>query len=665
MTRRAVLLGALLVALLAVVTPYSDLQLRGTWIAACHLPVGAFFLFLVLVLVLNPLLRRVAGRFAFTSAEVVAVYAMTLVGAGIPSFGLAAYLVPTLIGVGYFATPENAWTTWFYRFIPQWFVPFDLTAVTGSPVTGCPAFYRLLPPAFRPADPDHLRRFYEGLAGSQPIPWQPWVVPLAAWLLLAGCLFAVYFGLAVLLRRQWVDGERLTFPLVQLPLALAEAPTAGVWPDFLKRPAVWAGFAIPQLVHLLNGLHTYFPALPQLPLRIDLTSAFTTPPWNQLGILWLWIHCSVIGLTFLIPADFSFSLWFWYLVFKLEGAALVRAGYTVSFMPNYPVPRYAGLQMLGAFLVLAGYLLYAARPHLRQALLAARRGTPAGDEPQSYRAATIELAAGLLGAAGVLSLAGLPYGLALLVLVLLLVVVLVLGRMIAEGGLLFIQAPFRPTDMLLVTVSSSTLGPRSLTVLAFFERVFAFDLRAVLQPSLLDAFRLADGPPLARSALTRPLWLAIGLATVVSCAATLTIAFRHGAIAQQAWFMIASPQQPFQLLAQQLGQPVEPQPGHLGTVGLGALVMLGLCVARNHFAGFPLHPLGYAMGPSWPLIQLWFSLFLGWLCKAAVLRWGGMKGYRQAYPFFLGLILGEFSAAGLWVIVGMLTGDTSYRFLLT
>lgn len=665
MTRRAILLGSLLMIVLAVVTPYSDLRLNGTWVAACHLPVGAFFCFLVLALLLNPLLGRLRPKLALSGGELAGVYAMTLVGAGIPSFGLTAYLIPTLLGAGYFATPENGWVTWLYSTIPQWFVPFDLSRVPGSPVSGLPALYRHIPPRFHPAGPEMLKQFYEGIPASRAIPWEPWLVPLAAWTLLALCFFAACYGLAVILRRQWVEGERLTFPLVQLPLALVSDVQPCGWPPFLRQPAVWIGFSMPTLVHLVNGLHTYFPSVPQIPLRWDLTSALG-PRLATVGILWLWIHFSVIGLTFLLPAEFSFSLWFFYLVFKLEGLALVQTGHTIEFMRDYPVPKYAGLQMLGAFAVLAGYLFYTARPHLRGVWLRAirRGGLDDRDEPLGYRAALLALAGGLSGAAGLLAVAGLPFGLALLALVLTLMVILILTRMINEGGLLFVQAPFRPTDMIAVFGDPRNLGPRPLGVLAYFERLFSFDVRACLQPSLMDAFRLADGPRLPRRSLTGPLALSILLAIAASYAATLHTAYRYGAVTGSPWFMIGSPQQPFARLVAQLSTPTDPKPADAATVGLGVVVMLLLCIARGRWPGFGLHPLGFAMGPSWPLIQLWFSLLLGWLCKVAALRIGGMKGYRQAYPFFLGLVLGEFVAAGWWVIIGMWRG-TSYRFLLT
>lgn len=665
MSRRAVMAGAALTVVLAVVTPYSDLRLNGTWLAACHLPVGAFFCFLLIVLLLNPLLGRLHRRLALSSGEVTTIYAMTLVGAGIPSFGLTAYLIPTLVGAGYFATPENLWAQWFYRFVPQWLVPFDLSRLPGSPVPALPPLYQHIPPVFHPAGPELLTQFYEGIPASRAIPWEPWAVPLAAWTALALCFFVCCWGLAAILRRQWVEGERLTFPLVQLPLALVEGHQPGRLPPFLRQPAVWAGFAIPQLVHLTNGLHSLYPAVPQIPLRFDLTAALG-PQFGQVGIFWLWLHFSVIGLTFLLPADFSFSLWFFYLLFKLEGLLLVQLGHQVPFMRDYPVPKYAGLQMLGAFTVLSGYLFYAARPHLRGVWqrIVGRGGLDDSPEPSGYRTAGVGLVLGLLGAAGVLGLAGLPLGLGVLAVALTLMVILVLTRMIAEGGLLFVQAPFRPTDMIGTFADLRGISPRGLTVLAYFERIVSFDVRACLQPSLMDAFRLADGPGLNRRRLSWALWLAILLAVVTSYAATLHTAYRYGAVTGSPWFMIGSPQQPFGRLVAQLSTPVEVNPADAATVGLGAGVMLLLCIARNRLAGFAFHPLGFAMGPSWPLIQLWFSLFCGWGLKVLVLRSGGMKGYRRAYPFFLGLVLGEFCAAGLWVIIGMATG-TSYRFLLT
>ena len=98
---------------------------------------------------------------------------------------------------------------------------------------------------------------------------------------------------------------------------------------------------------------------------------------------------------------------------------------------------------------------------------------------------------------------------------------------------------------------------------------------------------------------------------------------------------------------------------------IGVGTTLGLAVMRALYAWWPLHPLGYTMGPSWPMIQLWFSVFIGWALKSVILRYGGFRRFREAKPFFLGLVVGEFSAAGIWLLIDFLCGKTGHHFFLT
>jgi hypothetical protein len=86
----------------------------------------------------------------------------------------------------------------------------------------------------------------------------------------------------------------------------------------------------------------------------------------------------------------------------------------------------------------------------------------------------------------------------------------------------------------------------------------------------------------------------------------------------------------------------------------GAAVTSVLSVLRLSFAGWPLHPVGFIMVYSWGLRLMWFSIFLGWLLKLLIVRYGGARFYTACKPFFIGLIIGESVAAGFWLIVGII-----------
>jgi hypothetical protein len=78
-----------------------------------------------------------------------------------------------------------------------------------------------------------------------------------------------------------------------------------------------------------------------------------------------------------------------------------------------------------------------------------------------------------------------------------------------------------------------------------------------------------------------------------------------------------------------------------------------LAFLRLRFSWWPLHPIGYLMLDTFPAAHLWFSIFLGWLAKLLIVRFTGSRGYANAKPFFIGLIVGESAAAGFWLASGI------------
>jgi hypothetical protein len=60
---------------------------------------------------------------------------------------------------------------------------------------------------------------------------------------------------------------------------------------------------------------------------------------------------------------------------------------------------------------------------------------------------------------------------------------------------------------------------------------------------------------------------------------------------------------------------------------------------------------------------LWSATLIGWFAKLLILRYGGMKAYRTCFPFFIGLILGDYVAGSLWGLCGLLLGQPTYRVI--
>ena len=224
---RALAVGLLLVAALCVATVYSDLVLQGSWIAHNALPIGALTLFLLLVTTGNRLVGRFRPAWALSRAETLLIYAMLLVASGIPSVGFTLPALSVAVAPAYYHVAEDA-----------------VNSNTAS--------------WLRVEDPDAIREYFDGLDPGAALPWHAWAAPLIAWSLFAVLLYTAFLCVSLLLRRAWVEEERLSFPLVQVPLEIAgrsARPTGN--PAFFRQPVAWLGIAVPAVLHTLNAVHTY------------------------------------------------------------------------------------------------------------------------------------------------------------------------------------------------------------------------------------------------------------------------------------------------------------------------------------------------------------------------------------------------------------------------
>src|SRR5204862_50262 len=122
-----------------------------------------------------------------------------------------------------------------------------------------------------------------------------------------------------LVERQWIARERLTFPLLSIPLEITRGADTPEGVPLLRRGPFWLGAAVPLAIGSLNALHRYFPLIPELGLQFPLFPEGTlSPPWTGLGTMDIVLSFPLLAVAFIVPADISLSCWFFHFLTRVE-----------------------------------------------------------------------------------------------------------------------------------------------------------------------------------------------------------------------------------------------------------------------------------------------------------------------------------------------------------
>jgi uncharacterized protein DUF6785/uncharacterized protein DUF6784 len=629
------LLGTLMMAVVVLIVSWAELATGKIMIGFLQLPPVVLPL-LFLLIVVNRGIARLSPRRALTTQEIALIFVMMVLASMIASRGIMEDLIPTLAGINYYASPSNNWEGRYFPNIKPGLVPWDPKGPPKQEVT---------------------RGFYEGYFYGEPIPWHAWAGPILIWSVLIGAVFCAFLCLATILRRQWVDQERLSFPLVQLPLEMVREGHGESPGHFFRSRGLWAGFAIAFGVFLVNGLHQSYPTIPEFATQINLKQHFTDRPWRDMSMVVMFVSLAAIGFFYLLPADLLLSFWFFFLFGRLQEVMASASGMEFIGAPHAAARHFLALQTIGAFLVLAAYLFYISRGHWSRVIRTAFGDRRLDDrkEMMSYRWAFF----GLLGSMGIitawLSLAGMsPWVVVLEMGIYLFVQAIIMSRAMAEGGALMAEGSFTPLDVLGAFTSKSVVGPSSLTTLAFTHAMFTRDLRGMTLTGFLDGQRLAEGVGLSLRRLLVAIVLALVVAFVMAAIVQLWLPYRKGAaVSLYSYAYRGNSIQFWNEFAPFMAGELRYQPDAPGWLGLGAGVTALLAFLRNRFYWWPLHPLGYAMCCSWTMVVFWFPMFVAWLLKSVIIRYGGMRLFARLRPFFLGLIFGEFTCATMWTLLAI------------
>ena len=619
MTLRSAILGIAVVLAVVMGAPYSIWMVRSSEITWSYFPTSAGFCFVAIWLA-NALVRRVREGWALRPAELAVIVIMGLAATGIPTF-IVGTVLSILASPYYGATPENDWAGNIHPYLPSWVVPA--------------------------LDGDAMRWFYEGLPKGQSIPFEAWVGPLFWLLSLILTVYFVCFCLVVIFRRQWVEHERLVFPLMEMPRLLIDDGGRPI----LRTTGFWVGVAIPAGMILFNIIGSFYIGFPKLnfnhAVNLQLSREFPT--------ISLMLYFPVIGFMYLVSTSVSFSVVFFYLVAVVQEGVTRRIGYDVT----RPDAFVWGMQSLswqawGGFTAMVLISLWMARRHVKAVLRQVFGGEQTindGEEMVSYRTAVYGFIIGMVYIVAWLWRSGMDLHIAALFIAGVLVAYYGITRIVIQAGVYFLTPPVGAQAFALA-ITGTSVGGHNLVALGISYSWFG-DVQSIFMPAAAHAARLGELYKLRRS-----MALALGLAVVVGFTSCLyfllTLCYKYGAGNFGSWYFVAgggAGGMAFNGVIRHFNEPWPTDWNKLSYFGIGMVVYSLLAFLQYRFHWWPLHPVGITVAPLWMTRLIVFSVFLAWICKSSIMRYGGISAYRNARPFFMGLIAGYFLGIGISYLV--------------
>jgi len=598
--------------------------------------------FLLLLTGINFLVNRFAKKYALTRSEIVFIYIFLAVAVPMMSVGVVRRLFPLLTALFYFNTPENKFEV-LQKYIPDWLVP---------------------------KDNETIRAMYEG-AVNNVVPWLNWAVPLLMWTLFLVILWFTLMCILVLFRKQWVEKEHLTFPLLYLPLEITEDSKLGDKVPFFKNPVMWIGFGLAFMYNAANILNAFNPDFPAMGTSLDIGKYFTEAPFSSIRPLNLFYRPELIGLGYLVSLEVSFSIWLFYLLFKISTVFANVAGYKI---PGFPFEQE---QSFGVYLALGLFLTWTARKHILTAVRKAFFNDPGiddTDEPLPYKVAVFGILGGTLFLIAYLTLAGMSLWVSILLLFLMYITALVYTRIRAEVGTpMMLLYPFNAGGQTFMYNAFGTgifsVGGNfaNLTLLSVMRFIGGEDAYFhALAANQMEAFKLADEVKTNKRRVAVLLIIAVAVGLIVSYCLHLISYYKYGCNLLEGGtstggYRVTLALKEYNTASAAMLNPVQPNLTKTAYTVFGFAVTTVMIQLRTFIVGLPLNPLGYAMAGAYGRI-LWGPFFLVWLLKLLILRIGGVNLYRKLIPLFIGLAVGHFITAGaIWGTAAIFGGADAYR----
>ncbi|MCS7191960.1 MAG: hypothetical protein NZ937_03115 [Armatimonadetes bacterium] len=592
-------------------------------------------IFIILVLVCLNLILSLLGNFTrsnwlkpFSVAELLTVYLILSIGTAWVGHDGIQVLMPQIVYPFRYASPENRWEELFLPLLPNWLYVSDKTAI---------------------------RNAYEG--GHlfwHPENFRPWILPLIGWGSFCVALSLLMIGLSLLVRRRWMEEERLTYPVLYLPQEVVK-PDNPIW----HSKPFWLGFFASAFVDILNGFATLYPSIPSIKVRVWhydplLASLFVGYPLEALRGTRMSFYPFAIGLGLLLPPDLLLSCWVFYWFERLQRLIGLMVGWTQ--LPGYP---WTNFQAFGGYAGIGLFALWVARKSFSQTLMRSIQGIDKNEK--------LGLAMFVLSLVFLLIFAkamGMSFTIGTMFFAIYLLLLISITRIRAELGPPAHDLHHAGPDEVLIAIFGPQGLPKRDLIVAKLFYWFNRAYRSLPCPHYLEGLKIAKDQKLPFGKMTSVMIFASLISIFAAMVVHVYTFYAYGITAKFVGpAIVAFGGEPFWRLQGLLASPPPPNPYPVRAMVAGTLFTFALMWLRASLTWFPLHPVGYAISTSWSMNVLWMPLFIAYLGKMGIMRVGGYRAFREtALPFGVGLVLGEWTIGNLWLIYGVAKGIQTYAF---
>ena len=627
MTRRAIFIGLVMAAVISVWPAYSSMIVRSSRADYAHLSVA--FLVPFVFLLLFDLLAKRCGT-GLSSSELLTICCIGTVAANSQGEWLSGYFLGIIASPTYFATPENRWEELLLAYLPPWSIVSDLEATTG---------------------------FYEGLPDGRSIPWRVWVAPLCWWGSFFAALLVANVCAMVILRKQWMENERLAFPIATALLQMTGGDrTASTFRSLIGSRLFQVGFFTVLGIFAWNTTTWFVTAIPPLPVMTRHV-LFVARGFPSALIV---IHPMTMAFAYFTKSDVLLSLWVFQIFSFVQAGLFNRIGFSIGGSdPWGSFDASTGWQSFGGMIVFVGWGLWVGRAHLsavaRQAWTGERTLDDSG-ELLSYRTAVWLLMASVLFLLFWLRGTGMDwvplvtfcFGTAVLY--------IGLARIIVESGLVILRGPITAQTFTWHLVGIGGVGPTSAAVLGLTYTFFC-DGKTLGMTALANVSRLSQAMEVrGRRRLVGAVLSGVLVGTVSVVGYTLYEGYHaYGSFNFGVTTFSGSNNGPvgvWQISANRIQQGTSGTDwNRLAFLGIGGVFTGLVLYLRYLIPTFPISPIGFAISSSGVLQSSLVSILLVWGIKTTLLRVGGLEQYRRTTPLFLGMLIGHAMGLALGVVV--------------